>query len=49
MNDKKDSATPDAFTLAGKTFRSRLLIGTARYPNNHVMLEAIEAIMTEAR
>ena len=43
MNDKKDSATPDAFTLAGKSYGSRLLIGTAKYPNHHVMLEAIEA------
>ncbi len=31
------------FTIAGVTYRSRLLIGTARYPNMQVMLEAIEA------
>ena len=30
-------------TIAGRTFRSRLFIGTARYPNRQVMLEAIEA------
>ncbi len=29
-------------TIAGKTFNSRLFIGTARYPNQQVMLEAIE-------
>ena len=34
---------PEDFTLAGKTYRSRLLIGTARYPNMQIMLEAIEA------
>jgi thiazole synthase len=33
----------EEFTLAGKTYRSRLLIGTARYPNMQIMLEAIEA------
>lgn len=31
------------FTIAGVTYRSRLLIGTARYPNMQVMLKAIEA------
>lgn len=30
-------------TIAGKTFHSRLLIGTARYPNQQVMLDAITA------
>jgi len=30
-------------TIAGKTFKSRLFIGTARYPNQQVMLEAVEA------
>lgn len=30
-------------TIAGRTFRSRLFIGTARYPNRQIMLEAIEA------
>ncbi|MBM3485618.1 MAG: thiazole synthase [Alphaproteobacteria bacterium] len=29
-------------TIAGKTFRSRLMIGTSRYPNQQVMLDAIE-------
>ena len=43
MNDKNDSTTLGGLEIAGKTYRSRLLIGTARYPNNHVMLEAIKA------
>ena len=34
---------PDAFTLADREYQSRLLIGSARYPNMQVMLEAIEA------
>ena len=33
----------EEFSFAGKTYRSRLLIGSARYPNMQVMLEAIEA------
>jgi len=33
----------DALTIADKTFTSRLLIGSAQYPNNQVMLDAIEA------
>jgi thiazole synthase len=30
-------------TIAGKTFSSRFLIGTSRYPNQQVMLDAIDA------
>ncbi len=30
-------------TIAGRTFTSRLFIGSARYPNRQVMLDAIEA------
>ncbi len=33
----------DQLTIAGKTFASRLFIGTARYPNQQIMLDAIEA------
>jgi len=29
--------------IAGKTFKSRLLIGTSRYPNQQVMLDALSA------
>ncbi len=36
-------AQPDRFTIAGKAFDSRLMIGTACYPNRQIMLEAIEA------
>ena len=34
---------PDGLTIAGKTYDSRLIIGTARYPNMQVMLDAIRA------
>jgi thiazole synthase len=30
-------------TIAGKSFNSRLMIGTSRYPNQQVMLDAVEA------
>lgn len=33
----------DTLTIAGKSFSSRLMIGTSRYPNLQVMLEAVEA------
>ena len=33
----------DVLPFAGRTFRSRLFIGSARYPNQQVMLDAIEA------
>ncbi|MDE2999816.1 MAG: thiazole synthase [Gemmatimonadota bacterium] len=33
----------DGLTIAGKTYGSRLIIGTARYPNMQVMLDAIRA------
>jgi thiazole synthase len=39
----KYSPLEDALTIADKTFTSRLLIGSARYPNNQVMVEAIAA------
>lgn len=35
--------TSDSFTLAGRTFSSRLLIGTAGYPNQQVMLDSVQA------
>jgi len=37
----------DTFELAGKSYRSRLLLGTSRYPNPQVMLEAMEASGTQ--
>ena len=33
----------DSLTIADKTFTSRLLIGSARYPNNQVMIDSIAA------
>ena len=33
----------DALVIAGTSFNSRLIAGTARYPNNQVLLEALEA------
>jgi len=31
------------FNIAGRTFKSRLIVGSARYPNPDIMLKAIEA------
>ena len=33
----------DALTLAGQTFQSRLILGTARYPNHDVLMKALAA------
>ncbi|MCS7065731.1 MAG: thiazole synthase [Fimbriimonadales bacterium] len=33
----------DPLVIAGKTFRSRLMVGTGKYPNTETMLRAIEA------
>ena len=33
----------DALTLAGQTFQSRLILGTARYPNHEVLMKALAA------
>jgi thiazole synthase len=33
----------DELVIAGRRFRSRLFVGTARYPNQQVMLKALEA------
>jgi len=35
--------SPDPFTLAGETFRSRLLLGTAGYPTQRSLVEAAAA------
>lgn len=37
----------DGFTIAGKTFQSRLLLGTSRYPSPHILAQALEASGTE--
>jgi len=39
--------TEDLFTIAGKSFRSRLIVGTGKYPSNSVMVRAHEASGTE--
>lgn len=46
MNAMTDTAK-DPLTIAGKSFGSRLLIGTAGYPNRQVMLNAIETSKAE--
>jgi thiazole synthase len=35
--------TNDVLTIAGRTFRSRLFLGTAGYPNRQVLLDALAA------
>ncbi len=34
---------PDPLIIAGRSFGSRLVVGTARFPNRQVMLESLEA------
>src|SRR6516162_3726152 len=34
------SGNDDPFVIAGRTFRSRLIVGTGKYPSNEVMAEA---------
>ena len=42
---RREAAAPDEdlLTIAGKSFRSRLFLGTAGYPNQQVMLDSIAA------
>ncbi len=44
---RNGSSNDDPLVIAGKTFGSRLLLGTAHYPNQQVMLDALEAGGTE--
>ena len=37
------NVTESRLTIAGRSFRSRLMIGTSRYPNQQIMLDAIAA------
>ena len=37
----------DSLTIAGREFKSRLIVGTSRYPDPHVMLDALAASGTE--
>ncbi len=41
------SATDDPLTIGDRDFSSRLIVGTSRYPNPQVMLDALEATGTE--
>jgi thiazole synthase len=53
MNEQTNGAATaaviadDPFILAGRTFRSRLILGTSRYPNPQVMIDALDAARTE--
>ena len=38
---------PDPLVIAGRQFRSRLILGTAGYPNRQLMLDALAASATE--
>ena len=38
---------PDMLVIAGKQFSSRLILGTSRYPNQGILLEALAASGTE--
>src|SRR5438132_3540889 len=42
MSNRNESMN-DPLVIAGVSFSSRLIAGTARYPNNQVLLEALEA------
>jgi thiazole synthase len=39
--------TTDPLVIAGRTFTSRLVLGTSRYPNQQVLLDALTASGTE--
>ena len=38
-----ETAIDTPFTIAGRTFRSRLMVGTGKYPDNATMVKAIDA------
>ncbi len=42
-----DNISADPLVIAGRTFNSRLFLGTARYPNYQVMLDAVAASGSE--
>lgn len=46
-NGAVDTESADTLTIGARTFSSRLIVGTSRYPNPQVMLEALEATGTE--
>lgn len=46
-NGAVESEVEDPLVIGDRTFASRVLVGTSRYPNPQVMLEALEATGTE--
>ena len=40
---KADMSASDSFTIAGVTLGSRLFLGTAGYPNQRILVDAVEA------
>ena len=46
-NGVVENEAEDALVIGDRTFSSRLIVGTSRYPNPQVMLDALEAIGTE--
>jgi thiazole synthase len=42
-----ETTTASGLTIAGRTYKSRLILGTARYPNLEVLARALEASGTE--
>lgn len=46
-NGTAERETADVLTIGDRTFSSRLIVGTSRYPNPQVMLDALEATGTE--
>jgi len=46
-NGAVESGTDDALDIGDHTFSSRIIVGTSRYPNPQVMLDALEAAGTE--
>ena len=46
-NGVVENEAEEALTIGDHTFSSRLIVGTSRYPNPQVMLDALEATGTE--
>lgn len=47
IHEPQPTSDQDLLELAGKQYRSRLILGTSRYPNPRIMLDALEAAGTE--
>lgn len=46
-SDQQRDADADRLRIGSNTFESRLLVGTSRYPNPQIMLDALQAAGTE--